>query len=312
MSEKNKRLEDWFKLGQQHSKNDDHRNALECYYKCVEIDPKFNKAWSNLAAEHFQQNDYHKAIFCCKNAIFSQDTDIHAWMTLAASYFQINDDGRSLFCFFRAKTLKNKKAIDFLLRAEKLNDKILNAEPIDVLTEIYEDFLSPKTQTNNFYKQIKPIEKNDISSIILQIGSEIKDSTGGMITFFEFFSLLNEKTNISHDPKEIMKILKDLEKEHLIEGIRQLDNINIKIIEFVPCNFTSDMELMIEKAAGKGFLTDDEIVKIDWEEYRMNRVLDVLQAKGIVKRVDSYLKGTRYYFPGLGLKKNKNKKTKKK
>lgn len=125
----------WYELGQYHSKQKNPRNAIRAYEQCVALDPTYYKAWTNLAAEQFHLKQYAKAIHACRQALRTNPQDVHAWMTAGAAFFQRNEDGRALFCFHQARDNGSAKVKQFLAKARAARDKLLEADPVNVLVE---------------------------------------------------------------------------------------------------------------------------------------------------------------------------------
>jgi len=306
----------WFELGKYHSSLENSRNAIECYKKCVEKAPKFYKAWSNMAAEFFQLKNYKNSIECCKKAIKIKDNEANPWLTLGANYFQLNDDGRSYFCFHRARVLGSNKAKKFLEKAERLKDKILDAEIIDVAAEILErEKIEPlenevEALRERYYKP-KPPKFDDkdylakLRGFLLEIGNELIIEKGGIISVLELYSYIKaEYPLFDIPPKEVLKALRALEKNNLIVGIKTLEGSNINIVQFVPSDLTSDLTEILNLAAQHEYLTLDEIIsETGWNQFRIMTSIQLLEEKGIVKSEESYREGKKWYFPTLNLKK---------
>ncbi|HME50587.1 MAG TPA: tetratricopeptide repeat protein [Candidatus Lokiarchaeia archaeon] len=313
--DEDKTAEYWFDLGKYHSELKNMRSAMECYRKAINIDPYFQPAWVNLGAEFFQQKKYQESIECCQRAIRIRIDDDIPWLTMAANYFELNDDGKSLFCFQKAADLGSEKAIAFLQNARKLHDKLIDAEPVDVTDEIFPKpvTVQPPEEVSNekVHREKIPIfEGSDhgryidkLAGFLLEEGNSLKDDTGGIISFIELFSRLkNEYPSFNGTPGDVLKALERLEKKRLIVGIKELEGSNLKVVEFVPGDLTADPQQVLGIAAIKGMLTIEEIMsETGWEDFRVARVLDVLEQKGIARKSTTYLTGTRWYFPGLKL-----------
>ena len=300
----------WFELGKYHSKIKNTRSAINSYRKCIKNNPKFFQAWSNLAAEYFQLKDYQNSIECCKEAIRVNEKDKHAWLTLAANYFQLNDDGRASFCFDRASILGSKKAKQFLEKATKLKDKLLKAEVIDVASEILEiEEIKPleneiKAVEERYYRPEPPAlgDKDYIKKLrgfLLEIGNRLIYTTGGIISVLELYSYIKkEYPSFESPPRDVLKALKGLKKNGLIDGIKKL--ADIKIVEFVPSGLTSDLQQILNLAAQKGYLTLEELMaETSWSEYRIMKSMDFLERRHIARKVESYREGKKWFFPTL-------------
>jgi hypothetical protein len=304
--------EHWFELGKYHSNLKNARNAIGNYKKAVEIDPTFYQAWSNMGAEFFQLKEFDNAIEACKKAIEAKNDEPHAWLTLAASFFQISDDGRALFCFQQAARFGSQKAIKFLENAKKLGDKLFNATPVNVFKEMIQ-----KKDADKVKAEIGPapgmaaLDPSDhgkyienLAGFLLQLGNQLQKSTGGVISFLELFSRLKKDlASFTGTPTDVLEALTYLEEHSLIVGTRTLEGTNFTVVEFVPVDFTPDVQQLLTMASETGMLTVDEVAKqTSWDEFRIKRALDVLEGKGVAKKTTTYKDGTRWYFPGLNLK----------
>ena len=304
---------DWFELGKYHSSIKNSRSAINCYKNCIYKNPRHFQAWNNIAAEYFQLKLYQKSIESCKEAIRINQHDKKAWLNLGANYFQLNDDGRAYFCFHRASILGSKKAQKFLDKAEQINDKMLNSGMIDVESEIFKEKVKKlkeekvkeaKIEKRHIPKVPKINENNydeNLQAFLLEIGNTLIIKTGGVISILELYSFIKSNyPTFDGKPTDIINSLKLLEKKKLIEGIKSLDESNILIVEFVPSELTSDIKTILELASKKEYLTYDDIIsEKSWDNYRIERTLEFLENKNLAKKVGSYLKGVKWYFPSL-------------
>ncbi|MFX0098041.1 MAG: tetratricopeptide repeat protein [Candidatus Hodarchaeota archaeon] len=309
---------DWFEMGQYHSSLKNYRNAIECYQKCVKLDPEHYMAYSNIGAEYFQLKNYQKSIDACKQAIRINNDDMHAWLTLGANYFQLNEDERSLNCFERASDLGSKKARKFLSKAERLKDKLIEANVVDVLVEILEEqhleedvgdelpaivysFEVPVPGKKEYIKKL--------SDFLLVLGKHVIEETGGVISVMELFHLIRrEVPEFKGNSMDLVKALKRLQKENLIEDLKTLKDSNVQIVEFIPAELTSDLKKIIELATDDGKVTLDEITaETSWDMYRIERAIKLLEEKDMARKVESYKDGTQYFFPSVELKKKRKK-----
>ncbi|MFX0071127.1 MAG: tetratricopeptide repeat protein [Candidatus Hermodarchaeota archaeon] len=304
---------DWFELGKYHSSIQNPRSAINCYKNCIYKNPRHFQAWNNMAAEYFHLKLYQKSIECCKETIRINQHDKKAWLNLAANFFQLNDDGRAYFCFDRASILGSKKAERFLEKAKRMNDQMLTAKLIDVTSEIFkekvkkikkEEVKETKIKKPHIPKVPKLKEDNydkHLQAFLLEIGNTLIIKTGGVISILELFSFIKSNyPSFDGKPTDIINSLKQLEKGKLIEGIKTLNDSNILIVEFVPSELTSDIKSILEIAMKKEYLTYDDIIsEKSWDHYRIERTLKFLESKNLAKKVGSYLKGEKWYFPSL-------------
>ncbi|MBN2152210.1 MAG: hypothetical protein JW839_12235 [Candidatus Lokiarchaeota archaeon] len=311
--------EHWFELGKYHSNLKNARNAIGNYKKAVEADPSFYQAWSNMGAEYFQLKEYDSAVDACKKAIEAKNDDPHAWLTLAASFFQTGEDGRALFCFQQAARFGSQKATKFLANAKKLGDKLLDEKPINVFKEMIKEKEADRTRAEHdkVKAEIGPapdvaaLDPSDhgkyvenLAGFLLQLGNQLQKSTGGVISFLELFSRVRKDLpSFAGTPADVLEALAYLEEHSLIVGTRTLEGTNFTVVEFVPVDFTPDVQHLLNLASETGMLTVDEVAKrTSWDEFRILRAIEVLEGKGVARKTTSYKDGTRWYFPGLNLK----------
>ena len=304
---------DWFELGKYHSSIKNSRSAIECYKNCIYKNPRHFQAWNNIAAEYFQLKLYEKSIECCREAIRINQHDKKAWLNLAANYFQLNDDGRAYFCFHRASILGSKKAQKFLEKAKRINDKMINTDMIDITNEIFKEKLKEikeekikeaKIEKRHIPKVPKINEDNydeNLQAFLLEIGNTLIIKTGGVISILELYSYIKSNyPTFNGTPTDIINSLKQLEKKKLIEGTKNLEESNILVVEFIPSELTSDIKTILELASKKDYLTYEDIIsEKSWDHYRIERILKFFENKNLAKKVGSYLKGEKWYFPSL-------------
>lgn len=306
--------EDWFELGKYHSSLNNSRNAINCYEKCVAEDPNHYKAWSNLAAEYFQQKSYERSIECCKEAIKINENDKNSWLTLAANYFQTNEDGRARFCFQKADELDNLKARRFLEKVKRANDKILDAPIIDVYSEIFkEELVRVKDHTIGEEVHEKDLQTSQLPDpkdkdyyekligFLIELGNKFIIEMGGVISIIELYSYIKSTyPAFRGKPNHILKALKEMEKNKIIEGVKQLKDRNISIIEFVPSELTTDVKTILDMATKSDYLDYDDILNATlWDNYRIKRVMKFLEHRNIAKKSKSFLEGKKWFFPSL-------------
>ncbi|TFF89560.1 MAG: hypothetical protein EU549_00175 [Promethearchaeota archaeon] len=142
---------------------------------------------------------------------------------------------------------------------------------------------------------------NQLGIQILNMAKKKILETGGIMTLAEVVIMINEGR-----PKElvsaidVVRAINILEKAEVITGIKKLDS-GIKIVEFVPVELTPDQNILLNLASKKGFITLEEIImKTNWSQERVERVLESLLQNNIAKEDISYATGKKYYFPGLG------------
>ncbi|MHA1312030.1 MAG: hypothetical protein ACTSQO_14030 [Candidatus Helarchaeota archaeon] len=140
----------------------------------------------------------------------------------------------------------------------------------------------------------------NLANIILKLGIGRKDKTGGLMLLSELIMLLRTQTPLKKVKiGEVKRVLKRLEKEGLISGLKRL-NSGVEIVEFLPTGFNKDQNIILSLASSNGVLTLEEIMlKLNWAQERVLRVLKTLEKSNIAKRDHSYAAGQKWYFPGL-------------
>ena len=153
----------------------------------------------------------------------------------------------------------------------------------------------------------------NLAGFLLQLGNHLQKSTGGVISFLELFSRVKKDlASFTGTPADVLEALAYLEEHSLIVGSRTLEGTNFTVVEFVPVDFTPDVQQLLNLASQTGMLTIDEVAKqTSWDEFRILRAIEVLEGKGVARKTTTYKDGTRWYFPGLNLKLAEQKKVEK-
>ncbi len=127
-----------------------------------------------------------------------------------------------------------------------------------------------------------------------------KEETGGILPISEVFELINTgilKGNV--DVKDLLRAMKGLEKDGVIEGVKELDS-GVSMIHFFPIQYTSDQVKVIELAKQKGYITlEDVCTGLDWAQDRALRALKTLEDTGVAKFRESILTGKQWFFPSV-------------
>ncbi len=125
-----------------------------------------------------------------------------------------------------------------------------------------------------------------------------KEETGGILPISDAFELVN--TGILKgrvDVKDLIKALKILKKNNVIEDLNLLDN-GVYEVHFFPVKYTGDEAKVITLAKEKGFLSlEDVCANLNWSQERSLKVLKTLETSGLAKFQESLLKGKVWYFP---------------
>ena len=99
--------------------------------------------------------------------------------------------------------------------------------------------------------------------------------------------------------KDLLKALKVLKKNHVIDDLQEL-NSGIVMIRFFPVQYTNDQVKVVGVAKEKGFISiEDVCIALNWSQDRAIETLKSLEATGVAKLRESLLKGKQWYFPSI-------------
>jgi hypothetical protein len=126
-----------------------------------------------------------------------------------------------------------------------------------------------------------------------------KDETGGIFTMPELFVFLQsidlpEKITI----KDVEKAMQRMAKTNAIAGFETLKS-GVAVVYFFDEKFTSDTKIVMKIAKENGYVALENLLKLGWGQKRAETVLESLAASGIARYDESYLKGKRWFFPGV-------------
>jgi hypothetical protein len=126
-----------------------------------------------------------------------------------------------------------------------------------------------------------------------------KDETGGIFTIPELFLFLkpfdlSEKV----DMKDIQKAMQMMAKGNAIAGYETLKS-GVDVVYFFDEKFTSDYKVVLGLAKLKGVILLEDLLGMKWTQQRAEKTLESLVRSGIARFDESYLKGKKWYFPGL-------------
>ena len=76
----------WCAIGNSFSLQRDHDQALKCFKRATQLDPKFAYAWTLQGHEHITNEEYDKAMSAYRNAIAAEKRHYNAWYGLAKVY----------------------------------------------------------------------------------------------------------------------------------------------------------------------------------------------------------------------------------
>jgi hypothetical protein len=122
----------------------------------------------------------------------------------------------------------------------------------------------------------------------------------GLLPLLEVFEIINTgllKGRI--DVKDLIKAMKLLNKNHVIDDLQELESGAI-MIRFFPIEYTTDQVKVIELAKEKGFISlEDVCIVMNWSQDRALQTLTSLEESGLAKFRESILKGKQWYFPSI-------------
>jgi len=139
-----------------------------------------------------------------------------------------------------------------------------------------------------------------LAHVILRLGIENKEKTGGVQALSELIVLLKTKTPFKNvKVNNVKKALKKLQNEGLIPGIIKLEN-GVEIVEFIPLSLNRDQNILLTLASKDGYLDiETAIIRLNWSQERILRALYALEKANIAKKDPRYSAGNVWYFPGL-------------
>ena len=192
---------------------------------------------------------------------------------------------------------------------KKYGDKISeNKDYYDKLANLREELGLP-TEIGRFDWKETPTLKDKLTgggffdvlaNEILEIGQQMISENGGIMAIGELFTQLNKTRPgrmVSID--DMYRSLEKLINTQLIPPYRVLDS-GLKIVEFVPVEFSPDHDVILNYASRVGFVTkEDLLMRTSWTEERIDRCLKFFEENSIARVDRSYSEGVKYWFPGL-------------
>ena len=126
-----------------------------------------------------------------------------------------------------------------------------------------------------------------------------KEETGGIFTIPELFLFL-KPFDISEkiDLKDVQKAMQRMAKNNAIAGYETLKS-GVDVVYFFDEKFTSDFKIVLNLAKQKGVVLLEDLFAMNWNQQRAEKILGNLQRSGIARFDESYIKGKRWYFPGV-------------
>ncbi len=154
---------------------------------------------------------------------------------------------------------------------------------------------------NDVLKKFSKINHEKLGMLAYQRILMQKEEIGvGLLPISKVYGLVN--TGILNgilDVKDLLKALKLLKKNHVIDDLQEFSS-GIVMVRFFPIQYTTDQVKVVGVAKGKGFISlEDVCLALNWSQDRALETLKSLEATGMAKLRESLLKGKQWYFPSL-------------
>ncbi|MBA7587119.1 hypothetical protein ES708_29136 [subsurface metagenome] len=154
---------------------------------------------------------------------------------------------------------------------------------------------------NEVLKKFSKIDHEKLGMLAYQRVLMQKEEIGvGLMPISEVYALIN--TGILKevlDIKDLLKALKILKKDRVIEELQELRGSSV-MVRFFPVQYTNDEVKVIGIAKEKGYISlEDVCVALTWSQDRALQTLKSLEDSGVAKFRESLLKGKQWYFPSI-------------
>ena len=154
---------------------------------------------------------------------------------------------------------------------------------------------------NDVLKKFSKIDHEKLGMLAYQRILMQKEEIGvGLLPISRVYDLIN--TGILNgilDLKDLLKALKLLKKNHIIDDLQEFDS-GIVMVRFFPVQYTTDQVKVVGVAKEKGFISlEDVCIALKWSQDRALETLKSLEDTGMAKLRESLLKGKQWYFPSL-------------
>ena len=154
---------------------------------------------------------------------------------------------------------------------------------------------------NDVLKKFSKIDHEKLGMLAYQRVLMQKEEIGvGLMPISEVYNLVN--TGILKevlDIKDLLKALKILKKDRVIEELQELRGSSV-MVRFFPVQYTNDQVKVIGIAKEKGYISlEDVCVALTWSQDRALQTLKSLEDSGVAKFRESLLKGKQWYFPSI-------------
>ncbi len=154
---------------------------------------------------------------------------------------------------------------------------------------------------NDVLKKFSKIDHEKLGMLAYQRILMQKEEIGvGLLPISRVYDLVN--TGILNgilDVKDLLKALKLLKKNHVIDDLQEFSS-GIVMVRFFPVQYTTDQVKVVGVAKDKGFISLEDIcIALSWSQDRALETLKSLEDTGMAKLRESLLKGKQWYFPSL-------------
>jgi len=154
---------------------------------------------------------------------------------------------------------------------------------------------------NDVLKKFSKINHEKLGMLAYQRILMQKEEIGvGLLPISKVYDLIN--TGILNgilDVKDLLKALKLLKKNHVIDDLQEFSS-GIVMVRFFPIQYTTDQVKVVGVAKDKGFISlEDVCIALSWSQDRALETLKSLEDTGMAKLRESLLKGKQWYFPSL-------------
>ena len=154
---------------------------------------------------------------------------------------------------------------------------------------------------NDVLKKFSKINHEKLGMLAYQRILMQKEEIGvGLLPISRVYDLVN--TGILNgilDVKDLLKALKLLKKNHVIDDLQEFSS-GIVMVRFFPVQYTTDQVKVVGVAKDKGFISLEDIcIALSWSQDRALETLKSLEDTGMAKLRESLLKGKQWYFPSL-------------
>ncbi|MHA1488024.1 MAG: hypothetical protein ACTSSC_12755 [Promethearchaeota archaeon] len=154
---------------------------------------------------------------------------------------------------------------------------------------------------NDVLKKFSKIDHEKLGMLAYQRILMQKEEIGvGLLPISRVYDLVN--TGILNgilDIKDLLKALKSLKKNHVIDDLQEFSS-GIVMVRFFPVQYTTDQVKVVGVAKDKGFISlEDVCIALSWSQDRALETLKSLEVTGMAKLRESLLKGKQWYFPSL-------------